>query len=102
MAGLGNRQVTPDSLGPRVAEQLRITRHIVKEYGRYAMGKEKVFLVSAVVPGVMGMTGMETVEILKGIVEETNPDIVIAVDALAARSSKRLNRTCLLYTSRCV
>lgn len=93
VAGLGNRQVTPDSLGPRVAEQLRITRHIVKEYGRYAMGKEKVFLVSAVVPGVMGMTGMETVEILKGIVEETNPDIVIAVDALAARSSKRLNRT---------
>lgn len=93
VAGLGNRQVTPDSLGPRVAEQLRITRHIVKEYGRYAMGKEKVCLVSAVVPGVMGMTGMETVEILKGIVEETNPDIVIAVDALAARSSKRLNRT---------
>ncbi len=93
VAGLGNRQVTPDSLGPRVAEQLRITRHIVKEYGRYAMGKEKVCLVSAVVPGVMGMTGMETVEILKGIVEETKPDIVIAVDALAARSSKRLNRT---------
>ena len=93
VAGLGNRQVTPDSLGPRVAEQLRITRHIVKEYGRYAMGKEKVCLVSAVVPGVMGMTGMETVEILKGIVEETNPDIVIAVDALAARSSKRLNLT---------
>lgn len=93
VAGLGNRQVTPDSLGPRVAEQLQITRHIVKEYGRYAMGKEKACLVSAVVPGVMGMTGMETVEILKGIVGETKPDVIIAVDALAARSSKRLNRT---------
>lgn len=57
------------------------------------MGKEKACLVSAVVPGVMGMTGMETVEILKGIVGETKPDVIIAVDALAARSSKRLNRT---------
>lgn len=57
------------------------------------MGEEKVHLTSAIVPGVMAQTGMETVEIIKGIVAETKPDFVIAVDALAARNSKRLNRT---------
>lgn len=93
VVGLGNRQVTPDALGPYVVENLTITRHVVKEYGKYAMGKEKVKLVSAIVPGVMGQTGMETVEIIKGVVQEVKPDFVIAIDALAARSSKRLNRT---------
>ncbi len=91
--GLGNRQVTPDALGPYVADQICVTRHIVKEYGKYAMGMEHVRLISAIVPGVMGQTGMETLEIVKGVVEETQPDLVIAVDALAARNSKRLNRT---------
>ena len=56
-SGLGNRQVTPDALGPYVADNLNITRHIVKEYGKYAMGKERVRLLSAIVPGVMGQTG---------------------------------------------
>ena len=93
VAGLGNRQVTPDALGPYVADNLNITRHIVKEYGKYAMGKDRVCLLSAIVPGVMGQTGMETVEIIRGVVEETRPDAVIAIDALAARNSKRLNRT---------
>lgn len=93
VAGLGNRKVTPDALGPYVVDDLNITRHIVKEYGKYAMGEENVRLVSAIVPGVMAQTGMETVEIIKGIVRETKPDMMIAVDALAARSSKRLNRT---------
>ena len=93
VVGLGNRKVTPDALGPYVAEHLNITRHIVKEYGKYAMGEDEVHLISAIVPGVMGQTGMETVEIVRGVVKETKPDVVIAVDALAARSSKRLNRT---------
>lgn len=93
VVGLGNRQVTPDALGPYVADQLCVTRHIVKEYGKYAMGMEQVNLVSAVVPGVMGQTGMETLEIIRGIVRETSPHLVIAVDALAARNSRRLNRT---------
>ncbi len=93
VVGLGNRQVTPDALGPYVVDNLNITRHIVKEYGKYAMGEEHVRLVSAIVPGVMGQTGMETVEIVRGIVCETKPDCIIAIDALAARSSKRLNRT---------
>lgn len=91
--GLGNRNVTPDALGPLVVEHLDITRHLVKEYGKYALDGEANRLVSAVVPGVMGQTGMETVEIVRGIVEETEPDFVIAIDALAARSVRRLNRT---------
>lgn len=93
VVGLGNRKVTPDALGPYVVDNLNITRHIVKEYGKYAMGEEHVKLVSAVVPGVMGQTGMETVEIIRGVVKETKPDFIIAIDALAARSSRRLNRT---------
>lgn len=93
IAGLGNRQVTPDALGPYVVDNLCVTRHIVKEYGKYAMGMEQVSLVSAIVPGVMGQTGMETLEIIQGIVKETKPDVVIAIDALAARNSRRLNRT---------
>lgn len=93
VVGLGNRQVTPDALGPYVVENLCVTRHIVREYGKYAMGMERAKLVSAIVPGVMGQTGMESLEIVKGIVGETKPDLVIAVDALAARNSRRLNRT---------
>lgn len=91
--GLGNRFVTPDSLGPDTVENLVITRHIVKEYGKYAMGGEKAHMVSALIPGVMAQTGMETLEIVKGVVEEIKPDFAIAIDALAARNSKRLNRT---------
>ncbi len=93
VVGLGNRQVTPDALGPYVADNLCVTRHIVREYGKYAMGMERAQLVSAIVPGVMGQTGMETLEIVKGVVTETKPDLVIAVDALVARNSRRLNRT---------
>lgn len=93
VVGLGNREVTPDALGPQVVRHLMITRHIMKTYGALAFGKESMNEISAIVPGVMAQTGMETLEIVKGIVEETHPDWVIAVDALAARSSKRLNRT---------
>ena len=93
VAGLGNRQVTPDALGPYVTDNLCATRHIVKEYGKYAMGMQHVNLVSTLAPGVMGQTGMETVEVVRGVVKETKPDLVIAVDALAARNSRRLNRT---------
>mgnify|MGYP002509442412 CR=1 FL=1 len=93
VVGLGNREVTPDALGPRVADNLFITRHIIKEYGKYAFGEEKVNRISSIVPGVMAQTGMETQEIIRGVIKETKPDLVVAVDALAARSTKRLNRT---------
>ena len=93
VVGLGNRDVTPDALGPFVVNHLHINRHLVKEYGKAALEKEQGAILSGLVPGVMGQTGMETVEIIKGVVEEAKPDLVIAIDALAARNAKRLNRT---------
>lgn len=93
IVGLGNRKVTPDALGPYVVDNLNITRHIFREYGKYALADDKKYFISAIVPGVMAQTGMETVEIIRGIIDETAPDVVIAIDALAARSSRRLNRT---------
>ena len=93
VVGLGNRDVTADALGPRVVDNLFITRHVVKEYGKAAYNCQKMNLISSIEPGVMAKTGMETSEIIKGVVIETAPDIVIVVDALAARSTKRLNRT---------
>lgn len=93
VVGLGNRDVTADSLGPSTVDNLFITRHIIKEYGRQAYRASKVHQISALVPGVMAKTGMETAEIIKGVIKETAPDIVIVIDALAARSTRRLNRT---------
>ena len=93
VVGLGNRAVTPDALGPRVVDNLYITRHIINEYGTYAFGREKMNRVSSIVPGVMAQTGMESMEIVAAVVKETKPDFVIAIDALAARNTKRLNRT---------
>lgn len=91
--GLGNREVTPDALGPNVVSNVRITRHVIREYGAAFMGEERMNQVSGIVPGVMAQTGMETLEIIRGVIEETKPDVCIAIDALAARSTKRLNRT---------
>lgn len=93
VAGLGNRNITPDALGPCAADHLRVTRHIIREYGERALGDEKTPMISAVVPGVMAQTGMETLEILRGVVREIKPDVVLLIDALAARSTKRLNCT---------
>ena len=93
VVGLGNRDVTADALGPQVVDNLFITRHIVREYGKAAYNCEKMNQVSALEPGVMAKTGMETAEIVKGVVAETTPDVLIVIDALAARSTKRLNRT---------
>ena len=93
VVGLGNREITPDALGPDVVANLHITRHIIKEYGIQGMGEEHADSVSGIAPGVMAQTGMETMEIIRGVIEETEPDVIIAVDALAARSVRRLNRT---------
>lgn len=91
--GLGNRMVTADALGPQAVDNLCITRHIVKEYGVAAYNCSRMNVLSALEPGVMARTGMETAEIVRGVVEETHPDALIVIDALAARSVKRLNRT---------
>jgi len=93
VVGLGNRDVTPDALGPYVVKNINITRHVIREYGKASMDEERVNQVSGIVPGVMAQTGMETLEIIRGVVEETQPQLVVVVDALAARSTKRLNRT---------
>lgn len=93
VVGLGNRDVTADALGPAVADHLYISRHIMQEYGESGIGEKKKGITSCIVPGVMGKTGMESAEIVKGIVKETNPDVVLVIDALASRSTKRLNRT---------
>jgi len=93
VVGLGNRDVTPDALGPHTVECLNITRHIVREYGKCALGNDTCQMISAISPGVMAQTGMESFEIIKGIVDNIEADVVLVVDALAARNTKRLNRT---------
>ncbi|KOP83510.1 peptidase [Bacillus sp. FJAT-21945] len=91
VVGLGNWNVTPDALGPQVCENLLVTRHL------YQLQPESVEEgyrpVSAIAPGVMGLTGIETSDIIFGIVEKTKPDFVIAIDALASRSIERVNST---------
>lgn len=93
VVGLGNREVTADALGPQVVDNLFITRHVVREYGKAAYNCSRMNLVSSMEPGVMAKTGMETAEIVKGVVSQTCPDVLIVIDALAARSTRRLNRT---------
>ena len=89
VVGLGNRSGTPDSLGPRTAERVLVTRHM----GDCLPRDVPMSSVCAAAPGVLGVTGMETAEILRGMVAHVKPDAVIAVDALAARSSKRIAST---------
>ena len=93
VAGLGNSSVTPDSLGPRVLNNLQVTRHLKVQYGDEFWQGKTMPVISGIAPGVMAQTGMETAEILKGIIKETKPDLIIAIDALAARSVKRLGTT---------
>lgn len=93
VAGLGNREVTPDVIGPMVVDNLFVTRHLIRQFGDEFRDKYKLGNVSAIAPGVMAQTGMETSEIIKGIIDETHPKLVIVIDALAARSVDRLNTT---------
>jgi len=90
VVGLGNWNVTPDALGPRVVHNVMVTRHLV-DYVPRQLEEEGVRPISALSPGVMGLTGLETGEIIKGVVNETKPDVVFAIDALAAR---RMERVC--------
>lgn len=93
IVGLGNRDVTADSLGPAVIDALQITRHIIKKFGSKAYPDRRPISISGIAPDVMGKTGMETAEIIRGIVTVTKPDFIVVIDALAARSPKRLNKT---------
>lgn len=97
IVGLGNREVTPDSLGPRTLDRILVTRHIV-EYMPEAF-EFPIHPVSAIAPGVLGSTGIETYELIKGVVEKTGPDLVIAVDSLASRRASRIGTTVQLSDS---
>ena len=93
VVGLGNQDATPDALGPKVLEHLQVTRQLALEYGTEFCEKHGYPILSGLTPGVMARTGMETAEIIKGVIKETRPGVVIVVDALAARSVQRLGVT---------
>jgi spore protease len=91
VVGLGNRMVTPDALGPEVCDLVFVTRHIL-EYAPESIDA-RVGKVSAISPGVLGITGLETGEIIEGVVEHTKPTLIIAIDSLASRSIDRISTT---------
>lgn len=91
VVGLGNIYVTPDSLGPKVINEIDVTRHLIKYLPQYV--EEGTREVSAISPGVLGTTGIETLEILKGIVDNVKPQLLIVIDALASRSIERISST---------
>ena len=91
VVGLGNWKVTPDALGPKVTEGIMVTRHLKTVMPEIM--DDSVRPVCSIAPGVLGITGVETVEIIKGTVERVKPDVVICIDALAARRVERVNTT---------
>lgn len=91
VVGLGNDSVTPDSLGPKVLEQVKITRHLFHIYD--CDGDEEMAMVSGISPGVMATTGIETADQIQKAVELTKPELVLVVDALAAKNIERISST---------
>lgn len=87
VVGLGNREITPDAIGPHTVSRLLVTRHIMDFFDK------PVSKVCALAPGVLGTTGIETTDIIKGVVKMVKPELVIAVDALAAADISRLATT---------
>lgn len=92
VAGLGNDKITPDALGPKCISLLLATRHISSELAK-SIGFSSLRSVAGIVPGVLGQTGIETVEIIEGVVKKIKPSAVIIVDALASRKLSRLGTT---------
>ena len=88
--GLGNEHITPDALGPMVLDNIIVTRHLYELAGDALDGDYRK--VSALAPGVMGLTGIETFDIIESVVKKTKPDFLIVVDALAARAVSRVNK----------
>ncbi len=91
VVGLGNQFVTPDSLGPKVVSEVEITRHLLKYAPECVVPGSRS--VSAVAPGVLGTTGIETLEIIKGIVDNVKPKLLIVIDSLASKSIERISST---------
>lgn len=91
IVGLGNWNMTPDSLGPKCIDKILVTRHLLEMVPEQV--DERVRSVCAIAPGVLGITGIETQEAIKGIVTKVKPNVVIAIDALACRRSERICST---------
>lgn len=89
IVGLGNLYSTPDSLGPKVIQNVDVTRHIFKYLPQYVSEDDRE--VAAISPGVLGTTGIETQEILKGIVDNVKPKLIIVIDSLASKSIERIS-----------
>lgn len=98
IAGLGNKTITPDALGPRAAELIFATRHIGAEL-RKSIGMENIRNAAVIIPGVLGKTGVETGEIIESVARKVKPCAVIAIDALASRRLERLGTTVQMATS---
>lgn len=91
IVGLGNRYVTADSLGPKVIEDIEITRHLLKYAPECVV--EGARSVSGIAPGVLGTTGIETLEVIKGVVDNIKPKLIIVIDSLASKSIERISTT---------
>ena len=91
VVGLGNKKITPDALGPDVISKLMVTNHMKEHLKDFF--DDDITSVCAIAPGVLGTTGMETAQIIKGVIQQVKPDLVIAVDALASRSLDRISTT---------
>ena len=89
--GLGNWNVTPDALGPKVVNSIEVSRHVMSYLTEEE--REEIKSVAAFAPGVLGITGIETIELIKGAVEHVKPDLVILIDALASRDVNRISKT---------
>ena len=92
VAGLGNREITADNIGPKTVDSLTVTRHL-QFHNKRLFDEYWHTPLCAIAPGVLGQTGIETAEIISGICDLVKPDIIIAIDALAARSTERLGAT---------
>ncbi|MFX0549233.1 GPR endopeptidase [Hathewaya histolytica] len=97
VVGLGNWNITPDAVGPKAVSKLMITRHL-KELVPDSID-EGIRPVCAIAPGVLGITGIETSEVIKGVVEKIKPNLVICIDALASRRTERVNKTIQISTT---
>lgn len=97
LIGLGNWNITSDALGPKTVSKTLVTRHIFKNYNKDY--DDDFTEVAGLSPGVMGLTGIETSEIVKSIVDKIQPDRVIAIDALASRKMERVNSTIQISTA---
>lgn len=93
VVGLGNREATPDALGPIAVDELIVTRHLILQLGEAFREKYHLTSFCAMAAGVLAQTGLESGEVIKSVVKEIKPDAVIAIDALATRSTDRLGTT---------